>query len=186
MSKFNLGNGPTQLHDFIGIDLLDINAPWFIRWDLSQGLPPQAEQAEMFTSCHFFEHMTTEDGIRLMRLCKDNLKEGGVFRLGVPDFRDMVTNYLTGNWDHWDVISSDLDRYSNPATRTILDICQEGVYQYDPNPANTHKSLWDVEKALKILNYVGLKDVKQVPYDFAIDPPWEMRRRYTLIAEGTK
>lgn len=185
--KFNLGSGPTPLHDFICIDLIPgIERSDFINWDLSQGLPPQCQGAEYFTNCHFFEHLRTNDGVKLMRECYNALGEGGIFRLAVPSFHDMVTNYLKGNWDHWDILAHDLDRYSLRETRTIIDICEEGVYQPDPNPANTHKSLWDVPKALKVLEYVGFKDVKEVPYDFSIDPPMEMRRRYTLVVTGVK
>lgn len=185
--KFNLGGGPTPLHDFINIDALDIDADWFIKWDLSTGLPPETVGASYFTSCHFWEHMYPKDGLLLMQRCYENLEEGGTFRLGVPNFNDMVTNYLAGNWDHWDMLLHDLDRYSPiKELRTIIDICQEGVYQYSTDPYQTHKSLWDVPKALKMLEYVGFKDVKEVPYDYSIDPPWEMRRRFTLVVEGTK
>ena len=185
--KFNLGSGPNPLHDFICIDLIPgIDRPDFINWDLCKGLPPQCANADMITSCHVFEHFKTQDAIALMRQCHSALRDGGVFRMGVPNFKDMVINYLNNNWSHWDIIEHDLDRYSNPQTRTIIDICEEGVYQADPNPANTHKSIWDVPKAIKILEYVGFKDVKRVLYDYNIDPPMELRRRYTLVVEGTK
>ena len=185
MKRFNLGSGPHPLHDFIGIDTLDI--PGLINWDLSKGLPPQCKDADMFTSCHFFEHLTPPEALKLIKECYKYLRPKGTFRLGVPCFRRLVEHYLAEDWNHWDIYLPHIKQlYPIEEIRTLLDICEDGVYQYSSDKYQTHKSLWDASKAIKILNYIGFREVKEVPYDYTIDPPVELRRRYTIVIEGIK
>ena len=178
--KYNLGSGPTKLPGFVNIDMICGD----IKHDLLYGLPPQCKDADMFTSCHFFEHLTADQSIKLIKECYEYLKPGGVFRLVVPDFRLLVTKYLENDWQHWDLI--DISRISRLETISIIDIVSDGVYQPDPELRNTHKSIWDLHKALKVLEYAGFGQCKQVPYDFNIDPPTELRRRYSIVIQGIK
>lgn len=187
MKKFNLGSGDAPLHDYIGIDYIPgLKRDNFICHDLRNGLPEVCRDAEMFVSTHFFEHLYDQEARKLMRECLDFLSPGGVFRIGVPNFRSMVENYLKGNWDFWSVLGSELDRISPKETRSIIDICTFGVYQYDSNELQCHKSIWDIDKLIKVLQHIGYKEVKEVEYDYSKDPPCELRRRYTIVCEGIK
>ncbi len=187
MAKYDLGCGGASLPGFIGIDVGASKRKNYIQWNLHEGLPSQCKDAEMFTSCHFFEHLTSSEALKLMKECYKYLKPEGIFRLGVPCFKRLVEHYLKDDWDHWDIYFPQICAlYPNEKIRSIIDVCEDGVYQYSSNQFQTHKSLWDLTKSIKYLTYAGFKDVKEVPYDHSIDPPGEMRSRYTIVIQGIK
>lgn len=182
MSKFCLGSGPNPPAGFIGVDV-KVTFP-NIQWDLSNGLPPQLQGSEMICNCHLMEHFTTSAAIELIQRIYDCLAPNGVYRMALPNFRSMATEYLNNNRDFWNILH--WDEFSNPMTRTLIDVCEWGVYQPHHDPYEHHKSIWDVEKAIKVLEFTGFKEVKEVPYDPSIEPNTEVRRRYTFVVVGVK
>lgn len=194
--KLHLGCGPNIKEGFINIDLggsqfgtTGEGQTQRINHDLSRGLPildlfgKPIKDIKKVISCHFFEHIMDDQALSLMRDCFNKMTSGGVFRIAVPNFTTMVKAYIEKDWGFFDVL--DLDSISSPKTRTLLDIMTYGLYQYVGGKAE-HKSLWDVEKTIKYLTYIGFSDPREVEYDSTIEPDDELRRRYTFVCEGIK
>jgi hypothetical protein len=184
LTRIHLGAGEELKPGWLNIGLEDRgNVSGYLNWDLSKGLPGHLNNIDEIYSCHFFEHLSTRDGLKLMLECYSVLKLEGKFRLALPDFKDMIKNYLSycdaGIDRHWDILPWDI--FSKKETRTPIDVCEFGVYQ-----GGEHKSIWDISKAIKCLEYTGFRKVTQVEYSFDYEPASEMRRRYTFVVEGIK
>jgi predicted SAM-dependent methyltransferase len=180
--KLHLGSGPRLLEGFVNVDELDLHSDNYIRWDLRKGLPPHlSSEIDVIYSEHFWEHLTWEDGLELMKDCRAALRDGGLFRLALPNFRTMVSHYLANDWDHFDlpgVIDFAPDRQ-------MMQIVNFGCYQY-VDGENEHKCMWDPEYAIFTMQQAGFVDCQQVEFDPAFDSPEEFRRRYTFYCEARK
>ena len=65
---------------------------------MRQGLPDWADgSVECVYTCHLLEHLTYEDGLRLLREAHRVLRPGGALRVGVPDFRLFARAYAAGD-----------------------------------------------------------------------------------------
>lgn len=187
--KLNLGAGDCLHPGFMNIGLEDKNHPDWMPWDLRRGLPPNVSNVEEIRSTHFFEHLRDSDGQDLMRECLDKMVTGGLFRMALPNFKSMVKAYLDNDFEFFNVLP--LQQFSSvPGQIRLIDVCTYGVYQYETNTSGAieaeHKSLWDAEKACAVLQHIGFRDVCEVPYDGSIEPPSELRRRYTFVVQGRK
>lgn len=181
MSKLHLGCGPDIKPGWLNIDQIPqegLPATLYKQWDLRQGLP-EVSGVTMIYSSHFWEHMTDAEGLSLMRQCHKILEPGGVFRLAVPSFDTMTAAYHRRDWSFFDVL--DWDSFSDPRTRSFIDVCTFGLYQF-----GEHKSIWDSDKAIKVLNYVGFRNVRSDGLNPEIDATHEARSRYTFYTVGVK
>jgi SAM-dependent methyltransferase len=64
-----------------------------LRADLSKGLPLPSASADHAYSSHFLEHLSREEGERLLADCARVLRPGGRLRLLVPDLGSIVERY---------------------------------------------------------------------------------------------
>lgn len=91
--KINIGCGQTFHPDWINVDFhsnrLDI-----IEADVRKKLPFDNEQFDAVYHSHLLEHLGREDGERFILECCRILKVEGVIRVVVPDFGDIVNEYL--------------------------------------------------------------------------------------------
>jgi len=188
--KINLGAGPNILNGYLNLDLYPSSSgerygTQKVRCDLKNGLPlfdafnDPIRDIELITSCHFFEHLSHADGLKLMKHCHEKLKEGGIFRLALPNFRTMILGYLNEDWDFFDLVA-----YTAP-NHQIMEIINAGLYQ-DIGTPEAHLCMYDIPFAVWTLQQAGFKNVKEVPYDNSIEPDWEIRRRYTFVVTGEK
>lgn len=94
--KLNIGCGTDYKDGWINIDnnsdnnieKLDIN------WDLRNPLPFEDNSVDYIFNEHFFEHLSPEDGVKVMQDLKRVLKQGGILRIAMPDIEVVVDNYL--------------------------------------------------------------------------------------------
>lgn len=177
--KIHLGCGNRLKDDWMNVDMLDIQAPNYMRHDLRNGMPVLPQQAEIVYSCHFWEHLSDEEGTRLLRAAHAALRPGGLFRMALPNFKTMVKAYVDDDWKFFDVL--DWNAFSDRSTRSLIDVCSYGVYQF-----GEHKSIWDSAKAVKVLQRAGYSNCHEVPYNYGFEPQDEARERYTFVVEGTK
>jgi len=68
-----------------------------VRVDLRYGFPAPSGSVAYVFSEHVFEHLTLEDGLRLLDDCRVALRPGGVVRIAMPDLRYLVDRYQ-GDW----------------------------------------------------------------------------------------
>lgn len=193
--KIHLGCGSDIKEGYLNIDGYGSqygtnNSTQRLVCDLTRGFPKfdlfnnSIKDVELICHTHFLEHLTTPNAIKLIKECYDILAPGGVLRSAIPSFYTLAKAYLEQDWAFFDI--QNWDSFSDPKTRTFIDIVSEGVYQPHPNPYEEHKSVWDTTKAIKIMEYCGFRDVKEVPYDISYEPDTELRRRYTFVISATK
>ena len=172
--RLNLGCGRDIKEGWMNIDMLPIRADNYIQWNLLNGFPDQLRDVTFIKSDHFWEHLTYNEGVELIRQSFIILNKGGVFRISLPKFKDSFKAYVEGNIDHF----KDL-WWVEP--KTFLGYLNYAVYQN-----GEHKCLWDEEEIIRVLQMVGFQDCKVVPFDPSIDPTDPLRTKMSFYVEGTK
>jgi hypothetical protein len=82
------------------VDLLDLkpfaqaNGYKFRQWDLKQGLPWKTGEVDLFFLSHVLEHLSYQDGLRLLKECRRCVKpESGAIRIIVPNAGGLIEGY---------------------------------------------------------------------------------------------
>jgi len=94
--KLNVGCGTDYKKGWINIDnnsdenieKLDLN------WDMRNPLPFADDSVDFVFNEHFFEHLSPEDGVKVMQDLRRVLKPSGVLRIAMPDLEVVVNTYL--------------------------------------------------------------------------------------------
>ena len=114
MVKLNLGCGSTPLKDYINIDmdsLEDLKERYPNKtfpdcriedWDIFN-LPLEDNSVDEVRADCLFEHLDFREEKRAFEEVKRVLKPKGIFNLSVPDFEDVVKNWIKAedNWIDW-------------------------------------------------------------------------------------
>jgi predicted SAM-dependent methyltransferase len=95
MKKVHLGCGSNIMKDWINIDMID--DPNIMNFDLRNTLPFENNSIDFFFCEHFLEHLTREEGLKLLKDIYRCLKPGGVSRVSVPDLELLLKNYTDNN-----------------------------------------------------------------------------------------
>jgi predicted SAM-dependent methyltransferase len=179
----HLGCGPDLRPGWLNIDYkpggaLGYNAATgFLNYDLRQGLPEiETGSVEVFFSSHFFEHVNPDEAMNLMKECRRALRDDGMARFQMPDFKQTFRAYVD---DDQGFLDKALNYYKlldqMPAyARNYADLVSVGVYE-----SYTHKWIWDPENLSKALLAAGFGSVEEVDFDPQIDNPAEARRDYS-------
>lgn len=178
----NLGSGSQLKDGFLNIDMLDLKADNYLKHDLSEGLPVFAADKKPITICseHMLEHLTWEEGQRLLKSCYRELAPKGEIHLCLPDFRKMVTAYLNNDWEF----------FNHPAVmpfapnHQIMEICNFGMFQRQPDGTAEHKTMYDFDYAQFSLWQAGFK----VAYQGKFNPEYFSadRERFSFYITGVK
>lgn len=98
MVKLNLGCGPHAMGGWFNYDLVTSPGSNVTQLDLSNGILPHGDNSvDYIFSEHFIEHLTLEQGLRLLKSCYRVLKPGGVLRFSTPDLRALAAKYALGS-----------------------------------------------------------------------------------------
>jgi predicted SAM-dependent methyltransferase len=62
--------------------------------DIRYGIPIPDHSVNLIYTIHTFEHLVLTDLIKVLQLCRNKLKVGGLVRIVVPDFDEMIKDYL--------------------------------------------------------------------------------------------
>lgn len=170
--KLNLGCGP---HVLPGWTNLDIDPhPGVIRHDLKNPIPYQSALCDFIFSEHALEHLTKEDGIRLLRECHRMLKPKGVLRLSMPNLDEIVRRYNNN------------DLYTMPGVwepQSVCDMINEGMRSWG------HQYVWNYSELRRVLSDIGFTSYR-MPWrhsDYKDLQNLEVRPSYNdLIVEAIK
>ncbi|MDX6696386.1 MAG: hypothetical protein QOF02_3989 [Blastocatellia bacterium] len=88
----NLGCGPVPLAGWVNVDI-SRGAGVDVVWDLRRGLPFADESCSAIFCEHVIEHVSKDDGLKLLRECHRALQRGGVLRLSTPDAGRFLRSY---------------------------------------------------------------------------------------------
>lgn len=97
--KLNLGCGPHVMEGWENIDEYPYKGVKV--YDLRQSLPYKTDSVDFIFTEHFFEHITREQGLGLLKECRRILRPKGVIRIVTPDLKHVAKLYLAGKIDDW-------------------------------------------------------------------------------------
>jgi predicted SAM-dependent methyltransferase len=189
--KLNLGCGSLVKSSWVNIDMY---IPDYVKTVLTthpdtvlinhnvcKSLPLDNGSCDYIYASHFFEHLESKEGIKLMRQCFAKLKSGGVFRIALPNFRMVFEAYLTGNCALWDLVDQQVDAMMPGIAKTALDYLNFAVYQ-----SGEHKCIYDEERLKLILQKIGFRSAGLSAYQEGIDESVATHRRYSFYVEAIK
>lgn len=150
--KLNLGSFTNMFYyGWKNIDIIDLKnfadsqKYNFVQYDLTKGLPYGENNVDMIISNHLIEHLTREEGKKLLKECYRVLKPGGIIRISTPDTEVITKKYLEGNiWEY---------KYVNIGVENAHD---EAEAYYNLLLAG-HKTIYDRYALGSLLKDVGFK-----------------------------
>ena len=93
MKLVNVGCGRRIHPAWCNLDLV-ASVPGVVEHDLRTGLPFENDSCDAVYHSHVLEHLTKDDGKKLLAECFRVLKPGGVARVVVPDLERIAQDYL--------------------------------------------------------------------------------------------
>ena len=186
MKVLHLGCGPDIRIGWTNIDLgADVSrndeTTTVISHDLRYGLPVEDNSFDMVYSSHFFEHLNTTDGLRLMHNCFRVIKSGGFFRAAMPDARLAIRAYLAGDDAYFE-----MSRTLIPTDLPPREICSPIDFIDRDARAWEHQALYDPVKMERMLLNVGFSNCREADFDGVFDIGHEFRRRFSFYIEAQK
>lgn len=144
-NALNLGCGHRPLVGWVNLDVKRVPGAQVV-WDLRRGLPFPDGSAEVIFAEHVIEHLSRDDGLRLLCECQRVLADGGVLRLSTPDLGKYLRSYCT---DRAFLRSSPVP----PGLVTASDIVNRAM--------RDHGHLWSYDEELLrlLLEQAGFREV---------------------------
>jgi SAM-dependent methyltransferase len=151
--------------------------------DLRKPLPWADASASAIYSSHTLEHLSRDDGARLLCECSRVLAPGGVIRIVVPDLRVILSDYEKGSFPAVDLlerlgVSSEMP--GDGRLRRLL----------APHVRFPHRCMYDAHSLIEALRGAGLDARLQPPQISRIADvdavESEERTRDSLIVEAQK
>lgn len=177
--KLHIGCGTDYKFGWVNIDnnsdknikKLDLN------WDLRWGLPFPDSSVEFIYNEHFLEHLTVEEGLKMLSECRRTLKTGGILRVAMPDLKVCMEDYFNPDW------KSDPRFDAFKFVKTRAEMINLSFRWWG------HQHLYDEEELKRRLLEVGFEKIKfcslgESEKDDLRD--LEVRDSSILIAEATK
>lgn len=153
MLKVHLGSGGNVLSGWENLDM--IRHPGVRYHDLRQRLPYTDASVDIFFSEHFFEHLTKNEGLRLLGEIRRCLKPGGTSRIAVPDLDILIQNY----------IKNDITYYGGgwlPKSR--CDMMNEGMREWG------HQYMYNIDELINVHREVGFTNIKETKHRSSENP----------------
>jgi hypothetical protein len=126
--KLNLGSGEQVIEGYENIDVKTGGCIY----------PLDYREVEVIRASHVLEHFGHEESVLVMLNWIDALKDGGILRIAVPDFDDLMRRRALG--------------YDLPFESIIMG-GQTDEYDY-------HKSIWNYDKLHFLMHNMGLINIR--------------------------
>ena len=139
---------------------IDITKKCDIFWDLRNGIPFPNNSVNKIYSSHFFEHLTFQQGQKMLDECLRVLKPEGVFSICVPNARLYIDAYLNSEFDTNNLIGH------KPAFNNTSRI---DYLNYTAYMDGEHKYMFDEENLIFLLKSKGMKNVSIRKFDSTLD-----------------
>lgn len=158
LMKMNLGSFQDMFYDgWVNVDIIDLSkfakeqAYHFIQYDVTKGLPVRENNTvDIIMSNHLIEHITREEGKKLLQNCYNALKKGGIIRFSTPDTRLVTQKYLDGKIMEFKYINIGVEQAHDEA-EAYYNLLLAG-----------HKTIYDEESLSKIMKETGFIDIERV------------------------
>jgi SAM-dependent methyltransferase len=110
----------------------------------------ETDTVDLIYASHFIEYFNREEITYLLRNWYDTMKPGGLLRLAVPDFNQMVKLYIFDNMDIYPIEKFLGPLYGKMETNS----CYGPTYCY-------HKTAYDFPSLKNLLESHGFKNVRR-------------------------
>lgn len=144
----NLGCGAIYIDNWTNADFYrfrKIKLDWML--DIGKKWKCDSNFWDGIFSEHTLEHLTYEASITCFKECHRTLKTGGILRLSIPNI-DLYIEHLSGKFQH-----KEFEQFPTKA---------ESISYVTQNFG--HKSTWNPELLISLLNEIGFKEVKQMEF----------------------
>lgn len=153
----NLGCGYSPLRGWVNVDLAR-GSQVDIVWDLRKSLPFASASCSAVFSEHVIEHLSKEDGEKLLRECFRILQPKGVLRLSTPDAGKFLRSYDgDGEFLHHPEFSQ--------AIETPLDRINQMMREY-----GQHLWVYDIASLQMLLQRIGFQSITEKSFGNSVYP----------------
>ncbi len=90
--KYHLGCGNKRLEGYLNIDCVKTDAVDVID-NIATLSTLESESADLIYACHCLEHFGRHEVLNVLKVWNSKLKFGGILRVAVPDFEEVVNHY---------------------------------------------------------------------------------------------
>lgn len=153
-----------------------IRFPAEVRYgDIIRGLPLDDGSCAGIYASHVLEHLAFEDADKALANTYRYLREGGIFRLVVPDLHRLASTYLASDSPdsaHQFMQDSGLGRKRR--SRRLVPLVKEAL-------RSGHLWLWDEKSMSRALEDHGFTSIRRCQFNDAADPNFaavESRQRF--------
>lgn len=157
--KLNLGCGRNTKEGFINIDAYQREKELDIICDLARDIPVPNDSCDYIYAEHLIEHFTWLEGNEFLLNCFNRLKEGGILRLVLPDYKKIFTMYIENNKGFFDIFKHALNYGDLPYYNRVYNNPEQVLKERPDNPPpkwHTSPRKKDREKlALRVKYYVS-------------------------------
>lgn len=168
------GSGAAPIAGWTNVDLA---APADVLLDLRYRIPLPDRSVQLIYSEHLIEHLTLEEGVRLLRECRRILEPHGRLRFATPDLAEIVRDYDT-DWRRHEWVNWPEYGWIDSGTRMVNTAVRAWGHQY----------LYDYPELERRLREAGFRQVERC--DIGQSPEEPLRRLETradskLIVEAS-
>lgn len=155
--RLHLGCGEQLLEGWLNADLVP-RVAGVVQLDVRRALPLPDERFEVVFSEHLIEHLTYEEGERMLRETLRILVPGGVLRIATPDLRFLIELYtlsptpLQQSYVDWALGHAKL---TDPGRRREVAVINNFFRAWD------HRFIYDPDTLAALLSRVGFEQIEQ-------------------------
>lgn len=185
--KLNLGSYTVMFKGWMNIDCLAIPYLYseasklgcqFIAMDVNYGLPFAPDSVDAIFTSHMIEHISYEQGLRLLKECYRVMKKGSVIRISCPDLGKLVSLYNEKNLKIMDTFNEPCKDAKSDAERFFRVVAEH------------HQSFYDREAMHRTLFLSGFDNIRQCNYQEGtaeiISETKDLFPEISLYVEATK
>ena len=160
----------------------------FLHHDVLNGLPYPDNSVSLIYHSDILEHFSYHEAIVFLKECHRVLKPGGLMRVCVPDFYQIVEAYYQSNMDRFNDVQP--KEYREVKSRAIkASMLLFGSIGSSQNAYQGHQMMYDSDGLKEMLEMNGFVDVKMMPIDESKSPLMcnkDVHRDMELIMECRK
>ena len=133
--------------------------------DIVKGLPLTPGSCAGVYACHILEHLALDEFRIALRNSYELLREGGIFRLVVPDLEAQTRHYLSSTEA---TAAEEFMRYTSLGIETrpkgLIGFVRAWL------GSGNHLSMWDFKSLKYELERVGFTDIRRAEFNDSEDP----------------
>lgn len=194
--KLNIGCFTSffMFHDtWLNIDKIDLSPMMqrrcnFLHHDVTTGIPYPDGSVSLIYHSDFLEHLSYHEAISFLKECHRVMKPGGLMRVCVPDFYQIIKAYWFDDMDRFNDVQpkeyAEVDSMAMKASMLLF-----GSIGSTQSAYQGHQMMYDSAGLRELIESVGFVDVQEMSVDISQSPFMcnkDVHRDLELIMECRK